>query len=101
MTKRRRSDQLRKLFGKGYIEVLFFIDEKRSVRFSDIRRLCLDSGIVGSRGTVPIILRNLVNQHLIEREVVATRPIQTFYKITELGKQVAHHLRSVKQLLKG
>lgn len=98
---RRRSDQLRKLFGKGYIEVLFYIDEKRRARFSDIRRFCLDSGVIGSRGTVPIILRNLANQHLVEREVVGTRPVQTFYKITELGKQVAHHLKSVKQLLQG
>lgn len=92
---------LRKLFGKGYIDVLIYLDEKGDARFNDIRKFCLDFGVVRSRGTVPTILKNLTNLKLVKRKVVATRPVQTHYGLTELGKQVTLHLKHVKQLLSG
>lgn len=96
---KRRFSSLRKLFRKGYIDALLFLDEKGSARFRDVRKFCLDNNIVESRGTVTTILRNLTDMKLIERKVVATRPVQTSYKMTALGKQVVEHLRSVKKLL--
>jgi len=101
MQGRKAHYSLRKLFGKGYIEVLLYLDEKGNARFNDVRKFCLEYGVVGSRGTVPVILKNLTHLKLVERKVVATRPVQTFYGITDLGKQVAKHLRSVKGLLSG
>jgi len=91
---------LKILFGKGRIEVLYFIEERGRVRFADIRKFCLEKGIVRSRGTVPIILRNLTNIRLIERKVVATRPVQIFYELTSLGKQVVGHLKAIEELLR-
>lgn len=99
MKKPKQSPPLRKLFGKGRIDVLFFINGKRSARFADIRKFCLDYGIIGSRGTVSIILRNLTDMKLVERRVATTRPVQTFYEITQLGRQVVGHLKSIKRLL--
>lgn len=101
MGRARLSSSLRKLFGKGYIDVLFFINEEGNVRFSDIRKFCLEHDVVGSRGTVPIVLRTLTGMKLVERKVVTTRPVQTFYQMTQLGKQIVEHLRDIQRLLGG
>lgn len=101
MGRAKLSSSLRKLFGKGRIDVLLFIDEKGSARFSDIRKFCLDHGVVRSRGTIPIILRTLTGMKLVERKVAPTRPVQTFYEMTQLGKQILEHLKSIQHLLGG
>lgn len=90
---------LRKLFGKGRLEVLFFIEEKGAVSYSDVRNFCLSNEIVGSRGTANTILKDLTDIRLVEREVMATRPVRTTYQLTMLGRDVAKHLKIIKQLL--
>jgi len=90
---------LKGLFGKGRIDVLFFVEEKVKVGFSDVRNFCLKNEIVGSRGTVNIILKDLTDIKLVERKVMATRPVRTTYQLTPLGRRVVEHLRIIRQLL--
>ena len=90
---------LQELFGKGRIDVLFFVEEKVEVGFSDVRNFCLKNKIVGSRGTVNLILRYLTDIKLVERKVMATRPVRTTYQLTQLGRQIVEHLKIIKQLL--
>ena len=99
MKKSKQRPLLRELFGKGRIDVLFFIEEKVEVRYSDVRDFCLKNKIVGSRGTVNVILRDLTDIKLVERKVKATRPVRTTYQLTQLGRQVVEHLKIIKQLL--
>jgi DNA-binding HxlR family transcriptional regulator len=94
-----RRDTLAKLFKKGVVDVLLFIDQRGSIRFNDVRKFCLNNHIVQSRGTVTIIIRNLTDMKLIKRKVKTTRPIQTIYETTELGREIAAHLKSIKELL--
>jgi len=50
-------------------------------------------------GTVSHIVRGLTDMKLIERRIVATRPIKTFYNISEQGKKIVEHLKAVKEML--
>jgi len=99
MKKTTQHHLLKELFGKGRIDVLFFIEEKVEVGFTDVRNFCLKNKIVGSRGTVNIILRDLTDTKLVERKVMVTRPVRTTYQLTQLGRQVVDHLKTVKELL--
>lgn len=99
MVRVKKESVVRKLFRKGYIETLLFIHEKGKVRFADIRKFCLENDVVQSRGTVSHIVRGLTDMKLIERRIVATRPIKTFYNVSEQGKKIVEHLKAVKQML--
>jgi DNA-binding HxlR family transcriptional regulator len=97
LVRAKKESVIRKLFGKGYIETLLFIYEKGEVRFADIRRFCLENDVVQSRGTVSHIVRGLTDMKLIERKIITTRPIKTFYNISEQGKEIVEHLKATKQ----
>jgi len=99
MKKPKQRPLLRELFGKGRIEVLFFVEKKIEVTYSDVRDFCLRNKIVGSRGTVNIVLRDLTDIRLVERKVMATRPVRTTYRLTQLGRQVVKHLEIIEQFL--
>ena len=62
------------------IKILLFLYDKGEVRYSDLVDL------VKSRGTLSLNLKDLDEDKLIERKIVATKPIQAYYSLTEKGK---------------
>ena len=45
------------------------------------------TALMTSRGTLSLNLRELEEEKLIKRRVAVTKPIQTFYSLTEKGKE--------------
>ena len=68
--------------------------EKGEVRHSEL------SGLMTSRGTLRISLNDLAEEGLIQRRVVDTKPIQSFYSLTEKGTTVAKELQQIQKLMK-
>jgi len=44
-------------------------------------------------------LKELEKEELINRRVVTTKPIQTYYSLTEKGKEVARRLGEIRAFL--
>jgi len=76
------------------IKVLLYLFETNDARYSEF----LDEAIQ-SRSTLALALRDLQDDQLIERRVLATRPVQTWYTLTSIGKEVAKHLSAIKKLI--
>jgi len=76
------------------IKVLLYLFEKNNARDSEL----LDEAIQ-SRSTLALALRDLQDDQLIERRVIATRPVQTRYTLTDEGNKVAEHLSALKLIL--
>ena len=78
------------------LRVLFFIVERKEVRYADLAKL------IGSRGTLSVVLRELEDEGLLTRRVVAKRPIEAHYSLTLLGNDVTTHLaRARTELSRG
>jgi DNA-binding HxlR family transcriptional regulator len=75
------------------VRLLLFIYEKGEVRYTDLTRL------IASRGTLSINLKALEKEELVKRRVVTTKPIQTYYSLTEKGQKVAKRLSEIKDIL--
>jgi DNA-binding HxlR family transcriptional regulator len=59
--------------------------QARPMRFRELQQI--GSGIEGK--TLSRVLRYLVREQIIEREVLATRPIAVEYRLTEKGRALA------------
>jgi len=77
------------------VRILFFLHEKGEVRYTRLAEL------IPSRGTLSLNLRHLEQEGLVQRNVVATKPIQTLYSLTEKGSRIAGKLAEVKKALRG
>jgi len=77
------------------VQVLLFIRNQGEVRYSKL------SELISSRGTLSLNLKHLEREGLIQRRVVVTKPIQSFYSLTEKGAKVARKLADVKKTLQG
>ena len=75
------------------IRMLLFLHEKREVRYTDLTKL------ISSRGTLALTLNELDEEKLIQRRVVTTKPIQSYYSLTMKGEKVAKQLNEIKQIL--
>jgi DNA-binding HxlR family transcriptional regulator len=71
------------------VKVVLFLGEKTEARYAELDRL------VSSRGTLSLTLKELQGEGLIERRVVVSRPIQTYYALSKKGKKVAHALKQL------
>jgi len=75
------------------IKILLLVYSKGEVRHSELERL------IRSRGTLSSNLNDLLNERLLRRNVVASRPIQSNYSLTEKGKAVAKVLADLRNSL--
>jgi len=73
--------------------ILLFLRDQEEVRHSKL------SALIPSRGTLSLNLKHLEREGLIQRRVVATKPIQSLYSLTEKGARVAGKLAEVRKIL--
>ena len=85
---------IRKIVGNTTVNVLILVYRNGSVRHRDIAKL------VSSRGMLSLTLNSLVTEELISREVKADSiPPQTYYTITEKGRELARRFEEVRSIL--
>jgi len=75
------------------VRTLLFMLEKGEVRYSDL------ADLFTSRGTLSLNLKDLEEEKLIQRRIVASKPIQAYYSLTDKGKEVAKRLNEMRRLL--
>lgn len=75
------------------VKILLFIYGKKEVRYTDLTKL------IASRGTLSANLKELEKEEMVERKVVATKPIQTYYSLTEKGQRIAKAFSEVEENL--
>ena len=75
------------------IKILIYLSEKGELRHRDLSKL------TNSRGTLALSLKDLEEEGLVQRKVVNTKPLQTFYSLTEKGIAVGKELHNIKELI--
>ena len=75
------------------VRLLLFLYKKGEVRYTELAKL------IASRGTLSLSLKELDEEGLIQRRVVTTKPIQTYYSLTDKGKGIATHFDKIKKAL--
>ena len=75
------------------VKILLFLYKKGEVRYTELAKL------IASRGTLSLGLKELDEEGLIQRRVVTTKPIQTYYSLTDKGKEIAIHFERIKKTL--
>lgn len=75
------------------VKILVYLEEKGQVRYSELL-----GKVLQSRSTLANSLRDLQSMGLIKRTVKGTRPIQTYYTLTEKGQMVVKHLGEIRKL---
>ncbi|MEM3546512.1 MAG: winged helix-turn-helix transcriptional regulator [Candidatus Bathyarchaeia archaeon] len=76
------------------VKVILFLYDRGEARYADLLKL------IPSRGTLSIILKELDEEGLIKRRVVASKPIRTYYSLSEKGRLVAGLLKEAKQIVR-
>ena len=71
------------------IQILLFLYEKGEVRHGDLVKL------IASRGTLSLSIRELEEEGLVQRKIVASKPIKSFYSLTTKGREVAKKLGEI------
>lgn len=85
---------IKKIGNLTVVKVLIFIHLNGSVRHRDIAKIVL------SRGSLSLTLNSLLREKLITREVnVLHAPAQTYYSITEKGREVARRFKEIVHIL--
>jgi DNA-binding HxlR family transcriptional regulator len=75
------------------IQILIFLSEKGEVRHAEL------SEMMKSRGTLSLSLKDLIEEELVQRKVLDTKPIQSLYSLTEKGAMVAKELHKIQKLI--
>ena len=75
------------------VQILLFVYPKQEVRHADLERL------IGSRGTLSPNLNDLLDEGLLRRKVVTSKPITSNYSLTEKGRGVTALLTELRNLL--
>jgi len=81
------------ILGMPSVKILLFMLEKGEVRYTDL------ADLFTSRGTLSLNLKDLEEEKLIQRRVVASKPIQAYYSLTEKGKEIAKRMNEIKKTL--
>jgi DNA-binding HxlR family transcriptional regulator len=74
-------------------QILFYLYEEREVRYSKLAEF------IQSPGTLSLNLKHLEQEGLIKRRIVTTKPIQSFYSLTERGMRVARKLVDIRKVI--
>ena len=75
------------------VRILLFLHEKGDTRYAELNQL------ITSRGTLSSNLTELDEEGLVQRRVVPTKPIKSYYSLTEKGKQVAETFKQLNESL--
>jgi DNA-binding HxlR family transcriptional regulator len=75
------------------VRILLFLHERGEVRYAELTKL------IASRGTLSINIKELEEEGLIQRRVVATKPIQAHYSLTSRGKEISTHFNKIEKTL--
>lgn len=75
------------------VQILLYLCEKGEVRHSEL------SEMMKSRGTLSLSLKDLIEEGLIRRRVLDTKPIQSLYSLTEKGVLVAKEMHEIQILM--
>ena len=84
--------EISKIFKVPSVKILLYIYGKGEVRFTDLAKL------IANRGTLSSNLKALEKEELMKRKVITSRPIQTFYYLTEKGQKIAKTLSEMETL---
>ena len=76
------------------VQILLFVSSKGEVRHSELEQL------IRSRGTLSSNLNDLLEEGLLRRKVVTSKPIQSNYSLTEKGKNIASALADLRNSLR-
>jgi DNA-binding HxlR family transcriptional regulator len=76
------------------VEITIHLHEKGQTRHSELEKL------IRSRGTLASNLNDLMEEGLVARKVLPTKPIQSNYSLTEKGHGVARLLTEIKALIR-
>lgn len=80
------------LFNFSSVKILIHLYKKSQTRHSELEK------VIRSRGTLATNLNDLVDEGLVARKVVPTKPIQSNYSLTEKGRSVAKALTDLQEL---
>ena len=75
------------------VKILVYLQEKGLMRHSELERL------ISSRGTLASNLNDLVDEGLVVRKVLPTKPIQSNYSLTEKGRSVAKLITDIVKVI--
>lgn len=70
-----------------------FKDKKAMIDYA------IKDNLISSRGTLTNNMQSLDEEVLIQRRVEPSKPIKSFYSLTEKGEQIAEHLSEIKKIL--
>lgn len=76
------------------IKILIYLHGKGQTRHSELEKL------IRSRGTLATNLNDLMEEELVARKVVPSKPIQSNYSLTEKGRSVGQMLLEIKAALR-
>ena len=83
------------LFGKGVIDVIFYLDKFGKAGYYKIYK----QNFVVGRQTFGNILKKLEKEGIVNRKVVDSRPPRVEYSLTGKGRDVARILYELENLL--
>jgi DNA-binding HxlR family transcriptional regulator len=86
--------KISELLSSPAARILVFLYERDETRHSELEKL------LASRGSLGTNLNDLLDEGLIKRKVIPTKPIQSNYSLTEKGRDVAKRLAELGALLK-
>jgi DNA-binding HxlR family transcriptional regulator len=75
------------------VKILIYLHEKGQTRHSELEKL------IRSRGTLASNLNDLMDEGLVTRKVVPTRPIQSNYSLTETGRSLGKLFLEIKSVV--
>jgi len=87
--------KISKIIESPAVVLLLFLLESGEVRHSEF------SEVFTSRGTISNNLNDLEDEELIKRRVVNTKPVESYYMLTDAGLKIATLLSTIKESLSG
>jgi len=76
------------------VQILLLVYSKGEARHSELERL------IRSRGTLSSNLNDLLEEGLLRRKIIASKPIQSNYSLTEKGKEAAELLTQLRNSIR-
>lgn len=85
--------KISKILESPAIVMLLFLLERGEVRYREF------SEVFDSRGTISNNLNDLEDEGLIKRRIVETKPAQSYYSLTDEGREVAQEFDAIRSRL--
>jgi len=75
------------------IKILLYLYKRGEARYTDL------SNLIPSRGTLSVNLKELEEEEPIQRRVVATKPIESCYSLSEKGREVTTRFDEIQKII--